>query len=103
MTATEAVKNNLTPAFQGFPQAHPHTPHGGAPGDRRRGLLFAEASFTTGQVIAVRRLRSGLPGIRRYADDEENKLNPNREQRTQPASILHRIGVCFKFFIIDAD
>ncbi len=54
MTATEAVKNNLTPAFQEFFLKHTPIHRMAEPQEIADAVCyFAEASFTTGQVIAV--------------------------------------------------
>lgn len=54
MTATEAVKNNLTPAFQEFFLKHTPIHRMAEPQEIADAVLyFAAASFTTGQVIAV--------------------------------------------------
>lgn len=54
MTATEAVKNNLTPAFQEFFLKHTPIRRMGEPQEIADAVLyFATAPFTTAQVIAV--------------------------------------------------
>ncbi len=54
MTATEAVTNNLTPAFMDFFLKHtPIKRMGTAPEIADACLYFANAEYTTGQVIAV--------------------------------------------------
>ncbi len=54
MTATEAVKNNLTPAFQEFFLKHTPIRRMGEPQEIADAVLyFATAPFTTGQVLAV--------------------------------------------------
>ena len=54
MTATEAVKNNLTPDFQAFFLKHTPIRRMGEPQEIADAVLyFATAPFTTGQVIAV--------------------------------------------------
>ena len=54
MTATEAVKNNLTPEFQEFFLKHTPIRRMGEPQEIADAVLYlASAEFTTGQVIAV--------------------------------------------------
>ena len=54
MTATEAVKNNLSPAFQEFFLKHTPIRRMGEPQEIADAVLYlADAGFTTGQVIAV--------------------------------------------------
>ena len=54
MTATEAVKNNLSPAFQEFFLKHTPIRRMGEPQEIADAVLYlADAEFTTGQVIAV--------------------------------------------------
>ena len=54
MTATEAVKNNLTPEFQEFFLKHTPIRRMGEPQEIADAVLyFAEAPYTTGQVLAV--------------------------------------------------
>lgn len=54
MTATEAVKNNLTPAFQEFFLKHTPIKRMGEPQEIADAVCyFCEAPFTTGQVLAV--------------------------------------------------
>ena len=54
MTATEAVKNNLTPAFQEFFLKHTPIRRMSTPEEIADAVVyFAEAPYTTGQVIAV--------------------------------------------------
>ena len=54
MTATEAVKNNLTPAFQEFFLKHTPIHRMGEPEEIADAVVyFAEAPYTTGQVLAV--------------------------------------------------
>lgn len=54
MTATEAVTNNLTPAFRDFFLKHTPIKRMGTPEEIADAVVyFAEASFTTGQCIAV--------------------------------------------------
>lgn len=54
MTATEAVKNNLTPAFQEFFLKHTPIRRMATPEEIADAVLYyAEAPFTTGQVTAV--------------------------------------------------
>lgn len=54
MTATEAVKNNLTPEFQEFFLKHTPIRRMGEPQEVADAVLyFATAPYTTGQVLAV--------------------------------------------------
>lgn len=54
MTATEAVKNNLTPEFQEFFLKHTPIRRMGEPQEIADAVLyFATAPYTTGQVLAV--------------------------------------------------
>ena len=54
MTATEAVKNNLSPEFQEFFLKHTPIRRMGEPQEIADAVLYlADAGFTTGQVIAV--------------------------------------------------
>lgn len=54
MTATEAVMNNLTPEFMEFFLKHTPVKRMGLPEEIAQAVVyFAEAPFTTGQVIAV--------------------------------------------------
>jgi NAD(P)-dependent dehydrogenase (short-subunit alcohol dehydrogenase family) len=54
MTATEAVKNNLTPAFQEFFLKHTPVRRMAEPQEIADAVLyFADAGFSTGQVVAV--------------------------------------------------